>query len=113
MTQKVTALKCLFGLMSLAMIAVTVKTSLQVNLLDVLPGMVHDPWTRATFIDFYFNILIIWSWVVYKENHMARSLLWLAAFIALGSIATSFYVFLQLHRWDPDQPFETVFLRAK
>jgi len=113
MTQRVAALKFLFGLMCAIMIAVTIKTSLQVNLLHVLPAMVHDPWTRATFIDFYFNILIIWGWVVYRENNLLRSLAWLALFVALGSIATSFYVVLQLSRWESGQPLDSVLLRTK
>jgi hypothetical protein len=83
------------------MAGVTIKTSLQSNLLQVLPRMLHDPWTVATFVDFYFNILILWSWVLYKENSFVRSFFWLVAFIGLGSIATSGYVFLQLSRLKP------------
>lgn len=96
-------LKFFFATLSILMILVTIKTSLQVNLFHVLPGMLRDPWTVATFIDFYFNILIFFTWVVYKESSVWRSLVWLALFLGLGSIATAGYVFLQLSKLKSDE----------
>jgi hypothetical protein len=93
------------------MLGVTIFTSLKVSLLDVLPRLIQDPWTAATLVDFYFNILILWSVVVYKENSMLRSLGWLVAFIALGSIATSAYVFIQLCQLKPGDSLTKLFVR--
>ncbi len=95
---KRTGLKIFFATISLTMIYVTLRTCLQVNLFHVLPAMVRDPWTMATFIDFYFNILIFTSWVIYKERRLPIAGLWFLAFIALGSIATSAYVLTQLFK---------------
>lgn len=103
MKTSVSALKWFFAALSAAMLLVTLKTSLQSNLFEVLPGMVRDPWTLATFIDFYFNVLLIFTWVAYKENNLWRSALWFCAFLALGSIATCAYAFWQLHRLKPGE----------
>ncbi len=91
-------LKFLMVAICLTMIAVTVWASLKISLFDVLPDMLQQPWMKATLIDFYFNILIIWCYVLYTESQFWKSLLWLVAFVALGSIATSAYVFLQLSK---------------
>jgi hypothetical protein len=40
-----------------------------------------------------------------------KSVLWIAAFIVFGSIATGFYVFLQLAQLKPGEGFEKVLLR--
>jgi len=99
-------LKFLLLTICLVMIVVTVRTSLQQNLFNVLPRMIHDPWTVATFVDFYFNIIIISCWVAYKENSMLRTLAWLVAFILLGSIATSFYVLLQIWKLNSNESLD-------
>lgn len=106
-----TLLKCFFAALSLVMVGVTIKTSLQVNLFHVLPDMIRDPWTLATFIDLYFNMLIIFTWVVYKENHLVKSIGWLVLFLCFGSIATAGYVFLKLCQLGPGEPPENVLVR--
>ena len=100
---------CLF--ICASMIVVTVATSLKQNLFDVLPRLIHDPWTVATFIDFYFNILILSAWMAYKENNGARAVLWFTSFLALGSIATSYYVLVQIWKMKPHDSIEKVLVR--
>jgi len=111
MSDKTRLLKFLCLFIGASMIAVTVVTSLKQNMMDVLPRMIHDPWTLATFIDFYFNILIISAWMAYKENHAGRAFLWFAGFVLLGSIATSFYVLMQLLKLKPGQSPEKILVR--
>jgi hypothetical protein len=94
-------LKFILIVMCLSMIGVTIATSLKQSLFDVLPRMLHDPWTVATFVDFYFNIIIITSWVAYKEGSVLKTFAWFIAFVLLGSIATSFYVLLQIWKLEP------------
>lgn len=105
-------LRVLFLGMSLAMIAVTVVTSMKSNLFVEWDHLGSQPWVVATLVDFYFNIAIISAWMIYKEAGFVRRMLWLAAFLILGSIATGFYVFLQLLRWKPGEPASKVLLRA-
>jgi len=104
-------LKVLFGGICLSMIVVAVVTSLKSNLWEVGPSILSEPWNVATLIDFYFNILIISVWVVYKENNILKSILWIVAFVILGSIATSFYVLTQLFRLKPEESLSNLLLR--
>lgn len=106
-------LKYVFLVISLFMIYLILRTSVQSDMFHLSPIVLHEPWFKTTLVDFYFNILIISSWVVYKENHLWRSLLWILAFVILGSIATSFYVFLQLNKLREGQSLEDVLCRRQ
>jgi len=104
-------LKVLCIVIFAAMLAVTIVTSMRQNLMDVLPRMIHDPWTVATFVDFYFNILLISAWMAYKENHAGRALGWFVSFVLLGSMATSIYVLVQIWKLKPGQSAEKILVR--
>lgn len=105
--------KFLFLFLSLAMIGVTAYTSRQSNLITEWNRLGAEPWMRATLIDFYFNILIISTWAAYKEKNKLIAALWIAAFVLLGSIATAFYVFLQIARLKPGEPLQKILLRSE
>lgn len=109
----VVLLKLFFGLLSLGMIVLVAITSMQSDMFHLPDQVVNEPWFRTTLFDFYFNISIVSAWAAYKEANVLRSTLWITAFIFLGSIATCLYVFLQLSRWRPGDPFEKVLLRAE
>ncbi len=99
--------------MSLGMTYLATKTSIQSNLFELPPNLVNEPWFKTTLIDFYFNIVIVSTWVIYKEHNWKKAFLWIFAFVSLGSIATSFYVLLQLLRLKEGEGFETVLLRRE
>lgn len=107
----ITFLKIFFGFISLCMVAVTVSASTQSNLFAVFPNLLREPWMVATLQDFYFNILILFSWVIYKERKFLPCLVWFIAFATLGSIATAFYVLVQLVRLKPGEGLDAVLLR--
>jgi len=104
-------LKFLFLGMSLFMVYLAIRTSIQSDMFHLSPLVLNEPWFKTTLVDFYFNITIISSWVVYKENNLFRSILWIVAFILLGSIATAFYVFLQLNQLREGKTIEDVLCR--
>lgn len=108
-----TGLKVLFFGVSIAMIALTIHTCMQQNLFAEWNRLGAEPWMRATLVDFYFNILILSAWAAYREKSKAVAALWIAAFILLGSIATAFYVFLQLRRLKAGDPIEKALLRSE
>ena len=93
------------------MVYLAIRTSMQSDMFHLPAGVVNEPWFRTTLVDFYFNITIISAWMVYKENNLFRSFLWVVAFILLGSIATGFYVFLQLKHLNKGQTIEEVLCR--
>ena len=106
-------LKCLFAGISITMIYLTLATSMESNLFKEWNALGAIPWMRATLCDFYFNITILSAWVIYKEAHALRSILWILAFICLGSIASAFYVFLQLATLQEGEGIAQVLLRRE
>ena len=111
LNKRLIPLKILFSLMCLFMVYLAVKTSFQSNLLEVLPQLNAQPWFTTTMVDFYFNITIISSWVIYKEKNLLIALMWVIGFICLGSIATLFYVLIQLWQLKELEPFCKILLR--
>ena len=104
-------LKFFFLGMSLIMVYLAIRTSMQSDMFHLPTIVINEPWFKATLVDFYFNITIVSSWMFYKENNLFKGMLWLVAFIALGSIATAFYVFLQLNKMREGQTIEDVLCR--
>ena len=105
-------LKFLFLGMSMFMIYLATITSMQSDMFHLSPLVLNEPWFKTTLVDFYFNITIISAWVIYKEANFLRSLVWILLFILLGSIATAFYVFLQLSTLKEGEGLRQVLLRA-
>lgn len=106
-------LKILFLGMSIAMIVLVIVTSMQSDMFNLDPIVTGEPWFRTTLVDFYFNIVIISSWMFYKESSWLKRIIWLIAFITLGSIATCGYVFLQLISLKSGEGFDKVLLKRE
>lgn len=104
-------LKCFFGGMSLFMVYLVIKTSLESNLFEALPALNSQPWFVTTIVDFYFNTAVLSAWVIYRERSLFTALLWTIAFVFLGSIATCFYVLLQLSALRKNEPVEQAIIR--
>lgn len=96
MNARIRVLQVLSALMSVAMVAIVIFTSMQSNMFALPQEVINEPWFKTTLVDFYFNIVILSAWVLYRERTWWAGLLWVVAFVVLGSIATAFYVFLQL-----------------
>ena len=104
-------LMALFAAMTLHMIYVVTATSLQSNLFADWNALAKIPWMVATVKDFYQTQTPVILWMFYKEESWLFGILWAIAFIALGSIATSFYIVLQLWKLEPGEPLEKVLVR--
>lgn len=104
-------LKYIFLVLSFYMVYLVIVTSLKSNLFEVWNELGAQPWMTTTLVDFYFNITIISVWVIYKEGSWLKSVLWIIGFILLGSIATAFYVFLQLAQLKPGDDLSKALLR--
>ncbi|MBF0504757.1 MAG: DUF1475 family protein [Candidatus Omnitrophica bacterium] len=109
--QTINSLKVIFASISVFMVYLVIVTSMKSDMFHLPTGVLHEPWFTTTLVDFYFNIFIISSWVVYRERNLLASVLWIIAFICLGSIATAFYVFIQLMGLKDKDGFENVLVR--
>jgi hypothetical protein len=106
------ALKVGFTVMLLAMIALTVVATLDRGVFQAGGELWPDPWFRATLADAYFAFLTVWAWVAYRERSWGTRLLWLVAFLALGSMAIAAYVLIRLARAGPEPSGRAVLLRG-
>ena len=55
------------------------------------------PWGQVSLVDVYIGFALFSGWVVYRENSMARSLLWIVLIIVLGNWSSSLYALLALN----------------
>jgi hypothetical protein len=106
-----TLLKILFGAIFVWMIVMTVQTSMKVSLWSSLHSFAGNPWAVATLWDAYFGFTTFWVWVAYKESSWAARIVWLIVIYALGNIAMSFYMLIQLFRLKPEEGMEALLLR--
>ena len=70
-----------------------------------------NPWAVATLWDAYCGFITFFCWVCYKESSMAPRVVWFLLIMALGNIAMSFYVLLQLFRLSDAEPIDALFRR--
>jgi hypothetical protein len=87
-----------FGAIFVWMIVMTTLTSLQMPIWDAFATFGDNPWAIATLWDAYFGFLTFYVWVAWRETRLLPRLLWFVAIMALGNIAMSLYVLIQLFR---------------
>lgn len=104
-----TALKLLFSAVLVFMCYQVIDTSLKSNLLEEWNFLAGIPWMRATLWDFYANVLVLSTWVCYKERSLAKKIFWIILFSLLGSIGTCAYVLVQLFKLKPEEPVKNIF----
>lgn len=103
------ALKLLFAFIFVFMVVMTVRTSLQVSLWSAWPTFAGSPWAMATLYDAYFGFLTFFCWLAWRERSLGLKILWFVLIMALGNIAMSAYVLLQLVGLKQDQGVGALF----
>src|SRR5579862_5206530 len=102
-------LKLVFGFIFLFMVVMTIRTSLQISLWSAIPSFAASPWSMATLYDAYFGFLTFFCWLAWRERSLGIKIVWFVLIMALGSIAMSFYVLLQLFGLRADEPASALF----
>jgi hypothetical protein len=103
------ALKLFFGFIFAFMVVMTVRTSLQVSLWSALPAFAASPWSMATLYDAYFGFLTFFCWLAWRERSFTLKVVWFVLIMALGNIAMSAYVLLQLFSLKKEQKVAALF----
>ncbi|KAK4800887.1 hypothetical protein SAY86_021374 [Trapa natans] len=100
----VTGLRSLFLILGFAMVATLIYTIST----DGLPFRrdLLTPWMAATLVDFYTVLFPIAVWVAYKEQNAFTAIVSVILLICLGSITTSFYIFLQFLKLSPQESMQ-------
>ena len=106
-----TMLRILFGAIFVWMIIMTIRTSMKVSLWSSLDSFAGNPWAIATLWDAYFGFVTFWVWVAYKESSVVARIVWLILILALGNIAMSAYMLIQLFRLKPEDGMQALLLR--
>ncbi len=101
-------LKVLISIVFIGMCYEVVSTCLSHNLFKEWHYLGSIAWMRATLWDFYANILIIFTWICYKEKNWSF-ILWFILLFCLGSIASCGYVLIQLFRLKPGDGMKELF----
>lgn len=104
-------MKLLFAGILGAMLWVTTTATLDRGMLDAGRELWSYWWFRATLADAYFGFITFFAWVAYKELRMWRKALWFVLIMALGNIAMSIYVLIELFRKKPSESFATLLTR--
>jgi hypothetical protein len=104
-------LKFIFLGVLAVMTYITVKASMDRNVMHALSGLWQDPWVKATLCDTYFAFMVICLWVGYKEKTWPARILWSLAILILGNFAIAAYMLIQLFRLKPQDPVDKIWTR--
>ncbi|MCX6170229.1 MAG: DUF1475 family protein [Ignavibacteriales bacterium] len=102
-----------FSILFIYIVYTVISTSIESNLFKEWDFLASIPWMKATLIDFYINTVVIFVWMAFREKSWLARILWLLGFVLLGSIATTFYVLVQLFKLDKNEPVINAFLLKK
>ena len=106
-----TFLKLLFGFIFVFMVTMTIRTSLEIGLAEGWNSFAANPWAMATLYDAYCGFITFYVWVAYREPGWIARVLWFVLIMALGNIAMSAYVLIQLFRLRPEDGVECLLRR--
>lgn len=103
------ALRLLFIIVILSMLAVTTWASLHTPLFALPREVWTNPWFVATLLDAYWAFITFYVWVAWKEQSALARILWLPAILALGNFAMAAYMLAQLFQVSANSPLAPVF----
>jgi cytochrome bd-type quinol oxidase subunit 2 len=60
------------------------------------------PWGIVSLVDLYVGFILFSGWIVYREQSVFRSAIWVVLMMVLGFFTASLYTFLALQASDGD-----------
>ncbi len=88
----------LFSAIFVAMLTVTIQTSMRMPIWEAFATFGDNPWAVATLWDAYLGFLTFYVWVFWREQRLLPRLVWFILIMTLGNMAMSLYVLIQLYR---------------
>lgn len=107
------ALRILFAIVLLSMLAVTSWASMECALWKMPREVATHPWFIATLFDTYWAFLTFYCWVAYKEVSWIPRIAWLLGILLLGNIAMAVYMLIELFKLPLNGTIEALLLRRK
>jgi uncharacterized protein DUF1475 len=105
-----TPLRLLFGFILVSLLAVTTWATLRQPVWE-WSGLTREPdngWAIATLLDAYYGFITFYVWVLWKERRWLPRIGWFVAIMALGNMAMSAYVLLQLRKLPDEEPLPSL-----
>ena len=93
------------------MLYVTISASLHQDIVSATRQLWPDPWFRATLADAYCGFLFFWLWVAWREQSVAKSILWFVLIMTLGNIAMAGYLLVELRHVRSGENLDRLFSR--
>lgn len=93
------------------MLYVTISASLHQDIFSATRQLWPDPWFRATLADAYCGFLFFWLWVTWREQSLAKSILWFVLIMTLGNISMAGYLLIQLRHIRSEENLDRLFSR--
>lgn len=59
--------------------------------------LLAHPWGQVSLVDLYVGFAIFSMWIVYRENSLSRSIVWIVLMIVLGNWTAALYSLLALN----------------
>lgn len=91
---KIAKLIALLGL--LAMTGVLIYGFTVGNFSEEGSVLLSMPWGIVSLVDLYVGFILFSGWIVYRENSLARSIVWIALMMVLGFFTASLYTLIAL-----------------
>jgi uncharacterized membrane protein len=60
------------------------------------------PWGHVSLIDVYVGFAIVGGWIIYRENNIRRSILWIAGLFFLGNFIACLYIWIAVEKANGD-----------
>jgi hypothetical protein len=60
------------------------------------------PWGIVSLVDVYVGFILFCGWIVYREQSVVRSIVWVVLVLILGNLVASLYVLIALVRSKGD-----------
>lgn len=94
----------------LAMTAVLIYGFTAGNFIEDGATLLSNPWGIVSLVDLYVGFILFSIWIVYRENSVINSAIWVFFMMILGFFTGALYTFIALQRSDGDW---NVFWRGK
>lgn len=80
------------GLWALVMVALIVRSAMEMSLGAGLRATVDTWWGVTTMVDLYAGLAVVAVWIVYRERSAGRAAPWVLGLLLLGNLTTVIYL---------------------
>ncbi len=61
-----------------------------------------NPWGKVSMVDLYVGFVLFSAWIVFRENSLPVSVIWVILMMVLGFFTASLYILIQIYKSKGD-----------